>query len=59
MWCRVPDDIVKLRAAAPAQALRWRHAVREVFLEAFAEGFRATGMSRDGWYTLTRTEETQ
>ncbi|MFI1362621.1 chorismate synthase [Streptomyces griseochromogenes] len=57
VWCRVPDDIVALRAADPASALRWRHAVREVFLEAFAEGFRATGMSRDGWYTLARTEE--
>ncbi|MFF4542716.1 chorismate synthase [Streptomyces sp. NPDC001435] len=55
--CRVPDDIVKLRAADPVLALRWRHAVREVFTEAFAEGFTATGMSRDGWYTLTRTEE--
>lgn len=57
VWCRVPDDIVALRAADPALALRWRHAVREVFLEAFVAGFRATGMSRDGWYTLTRTEE--
>jgi predicted GNAT superfamily acetyltransferase len=56
LWCRVPDDIVKLRAADPALALRWRHAVREVFVRAFADGFRATGMSRDGWYTLTRTE---
>ncbi|MGW2419301.1 chorismate synthase [Streptomyces sp. NPDC001709] len=56
IWCRVPEDIVKLRAADPALALRWRHAVRDVFLRAFAEGFRATGMSRDGWYTLTRTE---
>ncbi|MFJ4584341.1 chorismate synthase [Streptomyces echinatus] len=55
--CRVPADVVALRAADPALALRWRHAVREVFLEAFVEGFRATGMSRDGWYTLTRTEE--
>ncbi|MEU2061662.1 chorismate synthase [Streptomyces sp. NPDC013455] len=55
-WCRVPDDVVALRAADPALALRWRHALREVFLEAFAGGFRATGMSRDGWYTLTRTE---
>lgn len=54
VWCRVPDDIVKLRAADPALALRWRRAVREVFTEAFGQGFRATGMSRDGWYTLTR-----
>lgn len=54
VWCRVPDDIVKLRAADPGLALRWRYAVREVFTEAFAQGFLATGMSRDGWYTLTR-----
>ncbi|MFG2360602.1 chorismate synthase [Streptomyces mirabilis] len=54
IWCRVPDDVVKLRAADPTLALRWRHAVRAVFTEAFAEGYVATGMSRDGWYTLTR-----
>lgn len=54
MWCRVPEDIVALRAADPALALRWRHAVREVFAEAYAEGLRPTSMSRDGWYLLTR-----
>ncbi|MGW0998057.1 chorismate synthase [Streptomyces sp. NPDC002520] len=53
LFCRVPGDIVALRAADPALALRWRHAVRDVFVRAFAEGFRATGMSRDGWYTLS------
>ncbi|MCX5398708.1 chorismate synthase [Streptomyces sp. NBC_00102] len=53
--CRVPGDIVELRAADPALALRWRHAVREVFTKAFADGYTATSMSRDGWYTLTRT----
>ncbi|MER6355142.1 chorismate synthase [Streptomyces sp. NPDC001634] len=58
VWCRVPGDIVALRAADPALALRWRHAVRDVFTEAFADGFTATGMSRDGWYTLTREEDT-
>lgn len=56
VWCRVPDDVVKLRAADPELALRWRRAVREVFTEALARGFRATGMSRDGWYTLTRPD---
>jgi predicted GNAT superfamily acetyltransferase len=55
LWCRVPDDIVRLRAADPVLALRWRYAVREVFTGAFEQGFAATGMSRDGWYTLTRT----
>lgn len=57
VWCRVPDDIVALRAADPELALRWRRDVREVFTKAFAEGFTATGMSRDGWYTLTRDRE--
>ncbi|MFH0518772.1 chorismate synthase [Streptomyces sp. M41] len=56
IWCRVPDDIVALRAADPELGLRWRRAVREVFTKAFADGFTATGMSRDGWYTLTRPE---
>ncbi|MFD6531946.1 chorismate synthase [Streptomyces sp. NPDC060184] len=51
--CRVPDDVVELRAADPALALRWRHAVRAVFTRAFADGYTATSMSRDGWYTLT------
>ncbi|WP_421106092.1 chorismate synthase [Streptomyces sp. NEAU-S77] len=53
LWCRIPEDIVALRAADPARALRWRHAVREVFTDAYAEGLRATSMSRDGWYLLT------
>ncbi|MEU6575907.1 chorismate synthase [Streptomyces sp. NPDC046805] len=58
LWCRVPDDIVGLRAVDPVLAGRWRHAVREVFTEAFDGGYAATGMSRDGWYTLTRVQET-
>lgn len=56
IWCRVPDDIVALRAVDPELGLRWRRAVREVFTKAFADGFAATAMSRDGWYTLTRRE---
>jgi predicted GNAT superfamily acetyltransferase len=55
LWCRVPADVVALRAADPALAGRWRRAVREVFTDAFARGFAATGMDRDGWYELTRT----
>ncbi|MFI1849506.1 GNAT family N-acetyltransferase [Streptomyces sp. NPDC020480] len=53
IWCRVPADVVALRATDATAALRWRHAVREVFTEAFAEGFMATAMTRDGWYLLT------
>ncbi|MFF2507647.1 chorismate synthase [Streptomyces sp. NPDC058067] len=58
LWCRVPEDIVALRASDPATALRWRHAVREVFTTAYAEGMRATAMSRDGWYQLTHLTTT-
>ncbi|MFJ8827227.1 chorismate synthase [Streptomyces sp. NPDC102467] len=57
LHCRVPGDIVRLRAADPALALRWRHAVRSVFTDAFADGYAATAMSRDGWYTLTEEKQ--
>ncbi len=52
IWCRVPRDIVALRHEDPAQASAWRQAVREVMEPAFAKGYVATGMSRDGWYRL-------
>ncbi|MDX6738732.1 hypothetical protein [Actinocorallia sp. A-T 12471] len=51
VWCRVPEDILAVRAADPARALGWRHAVREVFQA--AEGLTAVSISRDGWYHLT------
>lgn len=57
LWCRVPHDIVALRRTDPVAAADWRTAVRDVFVPAFAAGFLATGMTRDGWYHLT-TEET-
>jgi predicted GNAT superfamily acetyltransferase len=57
LWCRVPTDIVAVRRQDPDLAARWRSAVREVFVAAFANGLAATGMTRDGWYRLTRAEE--
>jgi len=56
LWCRVPADIVDVRRADRDLATRWRAEVRDVFVPALAEGFVATGMSRDGWYRLTREE---
>jgi predicted GNAT superfamily acetyltransferase len=56
IWCRVPADVLELRRTDPAAALAWRHAVREVFTGAFAQGYVATGMTREGWYRLNRTE---
>ncbi len=52
IWCRVPSDIVALRRTDPAQASAWRLAVREVMEPAFAKGYVAAGMSRDGWYRM-------
>jgi predicted GNAT superfamily acetyltransferase len=52
IWCRVPHDIVALRRDDAAQASGWRLALREVMEPAFAKGYVATGMSRDGWYRL-------
>jgi predicted GNAT superfamily acetyltransferase len=56
LWCRVPADIVALRRADPGLAAQWRVAVRNVLRPAMAAGLVATGMSRDGWYRLTREE---
>ena len=55
-WCRFPTDIVAIRRCDQPTAAQWRAGVREVLLAAFADGFAATGMSRDGWYRLTREE---
>jgi predicted GNAT superfamily acetyltransferase len=55
-WCRVPTDIVAVRRRDQELAAAWRTAVRDVLLAAFTDGFQATGMSRDGWYHLTRGE---
>jgi predicted GNAT superfamily acetyltransferase len=53
LWCRVPSDILALRRDDPAEAARWRSAVRAVLRGAFADGLVATGMTRGGWYRLT------
>ena len=49
---QVPEDIVTLRSAHPELALRWRTAVRETLGVALAAGYRAVGVTRDGWYVL-------
>lgn len=51
----VPADIVELRSTAPDSARAWRLALRETFGAAVADGYRATSMSRDGYYTLERS----
>jgi predicted GNAT superfamily acetyltransferase len=52
--CRVPEDILRIRAADPRLALQWRHALRDTLGAAVTDGYTATGMDRAGWYVLTR-----
>jgi predicted GNAT superfamily acetyltransferase len=52
--CQLPDDIVALRSADPLLAHTWRMAVRKAIGDAFAAGYRITGVTRGGWYVLIR-----
>ena len=47
-----PADIEKLRAHDRDLAVRWRTAVREAMVGALADGYRITGITRDGHYLL-------
>jgi len=49
-WCRVPVDIVAVRAEEPAFAAAWRRSIRSVFTGLFAAGYTADGVTRPGWY---------
>ena len=53
--CRIPEDILQIRASDPALALQWRHALRDTLGAALGDGYAATGMDRAGWYILQRT----
>lgn len=48
----VPADVEELRGRDRALAARWRYAVRDALVGALAEGYRITGMARNGWYLL-------
>lgn len=50
----VPEDAVALRQHDPDAGRAWRLALRDSFGAAIRSGYRATSMTRDGWYTLTR-----
>ncbi|SEN75631.1 chorismate synthase [Cryobacterium sp. TMT1-3] len=52
LWCRVPTDIVALRAQNPEVAAEWRRRIRSIFTDVFASGQIARGVSRDGWYRI-------
>jgi len=46
----IPEDYVRDRGTFRG----WRRAVRDTLGAAIDRGYEAVGMSRDGWYTLTR-----
>lgn len=50
----IPEDHAALREADPAAATAWRLALRETVGAAIRRGYVATGMTRDGWYTLVK-----
>jgi predicted GNAT superfamily acetyltransferase len=50
----VPEDVVAMRRDDPETALAWRGALRDTLGAAVGDGYVATGMTRDGWYTLER-----
>jgi predicted GNAT superfamily acetyltransferase len=47
-----PQDIESLREADPAEALRWRHKMRDELHGALNAGYRIAGVTRDGNYVL-------
>ncbi|HEY6496688.1 MAG TPA: GNAT family N-acetyltransferase [Trebonia sp.] len=48
----VPADIEAVRLADPAQAARWRTALRDVLSPLLGGGARVTGFDRAGWYVV-------
>jgi predicted GNAT superfamily acetyltransferase len=57
LLCATPAAIQTLRRTAPAQARRWRSAVRDALTDAVDHGYRVTGFTRSGWYLLEQHEE--
>lgn len=57
MWCRAPRDIVELRARDNKQAAQWRHQLRGILEPAIASGHVADGVTRSGWYRLSKTDQ--
>jgi len=50
----VPTDIEALRDRDPAEATRWRHALRDVLGTLLTGGSTVVGFDRAGWYLTTR-----
>ena len=55
----VPEDAVTLRRDDADAARAWRSALRDTLGAAVTDGYVATAMTRDGWYTLERRSRPQ
>lgn len=53
--CKTPADIVDLRLRSPDLAGEWRQAQRSVLSAAIQDGYQVDGVSRSGWYLLSRS----
>lgn len=51
---QLPSDIVSLRRTDALLARSWREVLREILVSGFADGHEVTGVTRDGWYLLSR-----
>lgn len=51
---QLPPDVESLRGTDPELARSWRLAVRDALVPAFADGYRADGITRDGILVLGR-----
>lgn len=54
MLLQLPHDIVVLRRTDELLARSWREVLREILVSAFADGYEITGVTRDGWYLISR-----
>ncbi len=52
--CELPADIVQLRRTEPELATTWRTALRTALTSATEDGYRITGVDKDGCYLLAR-----
>ena len=49
---QIPADIVAIRSKDREENLRWRHTVREQFLQAFEKGGKVVGFSTNSEYVV-------
>ena len=49
---KIPEDIVTLRNKDISENLKWRHKVREEFMQAFAKGGKVIGFSANNEYVV-------